>query len=88
MSEDRKPRQHKTPRARAEEALGVAERKVEKLNDQWKRSKAQTARLSAERDAAILRRDFLAGSPDLADDPMEYDEDPEQDTTTTTTEEK
>lgn len=80
MSGDRKPRQHKTPRQRAEEALGVATRNAERATGKAEKLKAEYALAEAERIAAVARRDFLAGSPDLADTPLPV---PEQDPPTT-----
>lgn len=58
-------RQTKTPRERAEEALSVAERAVERLHTKWKKATADADRLSHERDQAVARRDYLASNPDL-----------------------
>lgn len=58
-------RQTKTPRERAEEALSVAERAVERLHAKWKKATADADRLSHERDQAVARRDYLASNPDL-----------------------
>lgn len=61
-------RQTKTPRQRAEDALGVAQRRVEKLE-------CEETRLVDELDAARrslaearARRDYVAADPALADD--------------------
>lgn len=59
------PRTPKTPRQRAEEALGIEDRRVKKLTGQ--RDEASTRLAGLERDliASTARRDHLAGSPDL-----------------------
>ena len=58
-------RQTKTPRQRAEEALAIEERRVERLTAQWTKSRAETERLAHERDDAMRRRDYLRQHPDL-----------------------
>lgn len=58
-------RQTKTPRQRAEEALAVEERRVERLTEQWTKARDDFDRLSRERDEAMVRRDYLRQHPDL-----------------------
>lgn len=60
-----KTRQAKTPRQRAEEQLGVAERKFSRLADQVKTLTAELEALTKERDLAAARADYLAQHPDL-----------------------
>lgn len=62
-------RQAKTPRQRAEEALAVAERQVERLTQQWTKARDEFERLRDEHAAAIARRDHLRGHPDLRNTP-------------------
>lgn len=61
----KQPRQTKTPRQRAEEALAAADRKVTKLRKQSDQLRVDLSKVDAElRDANALR-DFLAGHPAL-----------------------
>ena len=60
-------RQRKTPQQRAQEALGVATRAVERLATTQERLEAELQTVSAELSVAVRRRDFLAQHPDLAD---------------------
>lgn len=58
-------RTSKSPRQRAEEALGVADRAVAHLRKQRDKHEAEAKRYDVELDAAKRRRDYLASSPDL-----------------------
>jgi hypothetical protein len=60
-----KPRTPKTPRQRAEEALGVAERRVERLTAERAKHQGEVNRIVGELADAEMRRDYLAQSPDL-----------------------
>jgi hypothetical protein len=62
-------RQAKTPRQRAEEQLGVADRKVNKLQAAKLRIKADLAAIESDLADAVRRRDYLAQSPDLPPTP-------------------
>lgn len=55
----------KTPRQRAEEALGVAQRKVAKLEQRLTKAKAEVTEAEGELAAAKTRRDYLAADPAL-----------------------
>lgn len=59
------PRKRKTPRERAEQALAVVERRVKLLTSKHAEHKAALAVIDTELTAAIVRRDYLAQSPDL-----------------------
>ena len=63
----RAPRQVKSHRVRAEEALGVATRAVARLATQQERLEAELQQVSEALKVATTRRDFLAQSPDLGD---------------------
>jgi hypothetical protein len=58
-------RQAKTPRQRAEEQLGVADRKVKKLQTARLRAAAELQAIESDLEDAVRRRDYLAQSPDL-----------------------
>ncbi len=60
-------RQTKTPRQRAEEALAVAGRKVERLTKERDKHQAAYEAASKTRDDAILRHNYLAQDPALTD---------------------
>lgn len=72
-------RQSKTPRQRAEEALGVTERLVDRLTKQRDKIAAELETTAAELEAATRRRDYLAQNPDLENPdvplPLSGDED-------------
>lgn len=61
------PRQVKTHRQRAQEALDVATRAVARLSTQQERLEAELQGVSEQLATAVRRRDFLAQSPDLSD---------------------
>lgn len=65
MADQVKKKQRKTAAQRAQEALDVQARIAERLIDQTARAKAEYERLEADRAAAVARRDYLAGHPDL-----------------------
>jgi hypothetical protein len=58
-------RQSKTPKQRAEEQLGVAERLVKKLASKKAHLQSDLAQVTAEHEAAVVRRDYLKNHPDL-----------------------
>jgi len=58
-------RRTKTPRERAEEALGVEERRVERLEARRDALRAETEEVELEVAIATRRRDFLRQHPDL-----------------------
>jgi chromosome segregation ATPase len=58
-------RQTKTPRQRAEEALGVAERIVKRLAAKKNELASDLRSVDAELEAAERRRDHLKAHPDL-----------------------
>ncbi len=58
-------RQHKTPRQRAEEALAVEQRRVERLFAKREQLTAELTGLEDELHEARVRRDYLAQHPDL-----------------------
>lgn len=64
-------RQHKTPQQRAQEQLGVAERKAAKLNAKVNTAETELADLRVELADAVRRRDFLAQHPDLQPDAVD-----------------
>lgn len=55
----------KTPRQRAEEALGVAQRAVARLEKERAKHQAALNLLTPQIEAAVKRRDYLAANPDL-----------------------
>lgn len=55
----------KTPRQRAEEALGIEDRRVTKLTKQRDHARTKYEALEHDLTASTARRDFLAKSPDL-----------------------
>jgi hypothetical protein len=59
-------RQRKTPRARAEEALAVADRNVDRLNAQRTKHADALAATDVELDKARIRLAYLKKNPDLA----------------------
>jgi hypothetical protein len=63
------PRTRKTPQQKAEQALGVAERRVAALTTQKAKFEAELATVFAELKDATRRRDYLAQSPDLPTSP-------------------
>lgn len=58
-------RQHKTPRQRAEEALAVEQRRVERLTAKVENLRTELALLEEDLNDATTRRDYLAQHPDL-----------------------
>jgi hypothetical protein len=62
-------RQTKTPRQRAEEQLGVADRVVRRLAKTKTRLTAELKATTDEYDAAVARRDHLKKHPDLEKHP-------------------
>ena len=58
-------RQKKTPRARAEEALGVAQRKVKRLEDEAAKHAEALKATETELAAAKKRLEYVAANPDL-----------------------
>lgn len=82
MTDPTKKKQRKTPAQRAQEAYDVATRIADRLKDQAKKARAEATRLENERDAAIKRRDYLAGHPDL---PTQKKQPSTADTSATTT---
>jgi hypothetical protein len=62
-------RQRKSPRQRAEEALGVANRAVIALDKKVDRLAADLAVARRELETATRRRDYLAQHPDLPQHP-------------------
>jgi hypothetical protein len=62
-------RHTKTPKQRAEEQLGVAERLVKKLGTQKTKLRTQLDAVTREHDAAVVRRDYLKAHPDLQQQP-------------------
>lgn len=67
MTKTKAPRQSKTPRQRAQEALDVEERRVARLTEKADGLKQDLAEVALELGQATARRDFLAGHPDLGD---------------------
>jgi hypothetical protein len=68
-----KTRQLKTPQQRAREAYDVAARTVERIEKRLKAAQAQVDEVKAEHAAAVARRDYAAGHPDLvADEPLPF----------------
>lgn len=61
----KKPRTLKTPAERAIAALGVEQRRVEKLEARWESLTDQRAVVEDELLTARKRRDYLAQNPDL-----------------------
>jgi hypothetical protein len=59
------PRTRKTPREKAEQALGVADRHVIALHKQAVKHKTALTEIERELVVAEQRRDYLAQSPDL-----------------------
>lgn len=71
-------RTRKSPRQRAEEALGVAERLVKKLAGKVEKAKADLATLEAEHAAAQTRLEYVKSDPALTDQTLtEGADDPE-----------
>lgn len=62
-------RQTKTPAQRAQENLEVAERIAARLTRKLTKARSELQQLERERDAAVVRRDYLAGHPDLPKQP-------------------
>lgn len=62
-------RQTKTPRQRAEEAVGVEQRRVKKLKTQWTKAHDDAERLEAELATAETRLQYLRQHPDLKPNP-------------------
>jgi hypothetical protein len=58
-------RQQKTPQQRAQEQLDAATRIADRLTRQAEKVRIELGRLNRERDAAVVRRDYLAAHPDL-----------------------
>lgn len=69
MPPNARPRQRKTPRQRAEEALATKNRKVVRLDKQIDRLTADLAAARREQAEVIRRRDYLAENPDLPQQP-------------------
>jgi hypothetical protein len=69
-------RQKKTPRQRAEEALGVANRRVIALDKKVDALRIELAQTEREHRDAITRRDYLAQHPDLQQHPTTTLEEP------------
>lgn len=69
-------RQQKTPRQRAQEALALEERRVKRLTEQWTKARDTAERLGRDRDAAVVRRNYLAQNPDLQHNPTNTPGDP------------
>jgi hypothetical protein len=65
MTDQPKKKQRKTAAQRAQEAYDVATRIADRLSDQDKKARAEATRIGSELAAAIKRRDYLAGHPDL-----------------------
>lgn len=61
----KKPRQNKTPAQRAQEALGVAERRLKRADDLVNRLGRELREAGIEQDQAKARRDYAAKDPDL-----------------------
>lgn len=61
-------RKHKTPRQRAEEALGVAQRRVARLEAELYRLRLKHAPLEKELKAARARLEHAKANPDLPPD--------------------
>lgn len=62
-------RQRKTPRQRAEEALAIAERKVDRLTADRDKHRTALNTIQADLEDATRRRDYLAKNPDLPAQP-------------------
>lgn len=62
-------RQAKTPAQRAQEALGIAQRRVSRIETDQKKAKAALELLQKEYAQAVARRDYLAQNPDLPEPP-------------------
>lgn len=62
-------RQNKTPRQRAEEALAVANRAVQRLGARKATLREELDAITAEHDQAVVRRDYLREHPDLKQNP-------------------
>lgn len=58
-------RQAKTPAQRAQEVLGIAQRRVSRIETDQKKAKAALELLQKEYAQAVARRDYLAQNPDL-----------------------
>lgn len=58
-------RQTKTPAQRAQEAYDLSCRIAERLEAKTAAARAEYIRLEEEHAAAVTRRDYLAGHPDL-----------------------
>lgn len=67
MSTKRAPRQTKTPRQRAQEALDVATRHVSRLEVKKANLQIELAEIAKEYAAAEARRLYLSKHPDLGD---------------------
>lgn len=63
-------RQAKTPGQRAQEALGIAQRRVSRIETDQKKAKAALELLQKEYAQAVARRDYLAQNPDLPQAPV------------------
>lgn len=62
-------RQTKTPAQRAQEALEVEQRRVDRLTAARDEHKGRMQHAERDLDAAVRRRDYLAQSPDLPKPP-------------------
>lgn len=74
-----KQRQRRDPKARAEQALAVSERKVTNLGKKLEKAQADVDSLTAEYNEAVRERDYLAQNPALAE-PVVQDTPAEQPT--------
>lgn len=61
----KKKQQRKTPAQRAQQQYDTAVRIADRLDTQWRAAAAEADRLEKARAAAVRRREFLAGHPDL-----------------------
>jgi ferric-dicitrate binding protein FerR (iron transport regulator) len=69
--ETKTKRERRDPKARAEAALGVAERKVATVQKRLDKATADVAALTTEHAAAVRERDYLAQNPALIAPPEE-----------------
>ena len=72
-------RQRKSPRQRAEEALGIAQRKVKRLDDAITKAERELAALKAERVEAAQRLEYVQSDPALSDETLVEGEEGSQD---------
>jgi prefoldin subunit 5 len=64
-------RQTRTAAERAQEALDVADRKIDRLSSAKAKAEATAAEIGRELDALRKRRDYLAQNPDLPSETRE-----------------